>query len=622
MCFLNTGGTRFANVSAATGLDFIEDARGLAVCDWDLDGKLDLWYRNRTGPQVRFMRNQMPDDNNFLAVRLEGRTCNRDAIGARVELYSKEEGGRPLIKTLRASDGFLSQSSKWVHFGLGKIREIDRLVVRWPGGQPQEFSGLKVNRRYQLVQGAIAPRAWEPPQRNVQLAAKELPIETTRANGRTPLYNRAPLPGLTYIDPTGSTVSLNEQIDRPLLINLWATWCQPCLAELREFSQRQADLSAAGVDVLALVVDEACQTTEGPPGDPEEMLANIGYPFRRGAATEELLSKLDLVHRVLFDVWAPLPVPTSVLVDGDGWIVAVYRGPVSVDQLLADVASIPGTMIQVRQQSLPFRGRLLTGADAGWLGYFQEMFFDFEFFDDARLYERARRAAEQLSSEAGGLNDVEYRELAAATRAQQHLEGLRQQADDFRDQMEFAKAEAVYREGLRLDPGNVEFRSWLGAMLVIQERLDEGIAELREAIRQRPNYGPPHGHLGVALAALGRTDEAIREYRTAIELSPGWWLVQKHLAWLLATHPDARYRNGTEAVALAEEMCQATRYADPRPLDVLAAAHAETGNFDAAVRFATLAIEACRTGEYHDLQREIEGRLEGYQQGRPFRASF
>ena len=59
--FLNTGDFaaegRFADISAASGLDFADDGRAVAVADWDFDGDLDLWITNRTAPRVRFMRN-------------------------------------------------------------------------------------------------------------------------------------------------------------------------------------------------------------------------------------------------------------------------------------------------------------------------------------------------------------------------------------------------------------------------------------------------------------------------------------------------------------------------------------------------------------------------------------
>ena len=68
--FLNTRDGRFANLSAGSGLDFPDDGRALAVCDWDQDGDLDLWLSARTGPMLRFVRNDSGDGHNFVAVRL------------------------------------------------------------------------------------------------------------------------------------------------------------------------------------------------------------------------------------------------------------------------------------------------------------------------------------------------------------------------------------------------------------------------------------------------------------------------------------------------------------------------------------------------------------------------
>ncbi|MCH8922907.1 MAG: VCBS repeat-containing protein [Planctomycetes bacterium] len=136
-CFLNTGGRQFADVSAVTGLDLIDDGRGVAIVDWDHDGDLDVWLGSRTGPRVRLMRNNLDTKNRFVTFKLQGNgvTCNRDAIGARLEIHLASEGGaeganRKLIKTLRAGEGFVSQSSKWVHFAR------PRLPSSWPNSTP------------------------------------------------------------------------------------------------------------------------------------------------------------------------------------------------------------------------------------------------------------------------------------------------------------------------------------------------------------------------------------------------------------------------------------------------------------------------------------------------------
>jgi len=152
-CFLNTRDGRFATISAASGLDFPDDGRALGLTDWDHDGDIDVWISNRTGPRLRMMRNDL-DAGRFVTVQLRGTTCNRDAIGARLELSltagpANGDGGqgagspppRRLIRTLTAGHGFLSQSSKRVHFGIAPGQHIEKLTIRWPDGHGRRVSG-------------------------------------------------------------------------------------------------------------------------------------------------------------------------------------------------------------------------------------------------------------------------------------------------------------------------------------------------------------------------------------------------------------------------------------------------------------------------------------------------
>jgi len=118
-------------VSYASGFDFPDDARAVASVDWDHDGDLDLWITNRTAPRLRYLANNGTPGHRSIQFRLEGRTGNRDAIGARLVL---ELGDRTLVKGVCAGSGYLSQSSRTVHFGLGDADTVGSLSVRWPGG--------------------------------------------------------------------------------------------------------------------------------------------------------------------------------------------------------------------------------------------------------------------------------------------------------------------------------------------------------------------------------------------------------------------------------------------------------------------------------------------------------
>ena len=147
-CFLNLGSSegtlhRFADISAVSGLDFIDDGRAVVATDWDQDGDLDLWQTNREVPRLRFVKNQLGDARRqqWIAFELTGTTTNRDAIGAVLEL---QLGDRKITRSLTAGDGFMSQAGKRVHFGLGESEKVALSVtVRWPGGAPEIFDGIK-----------------------------------------------------------------------------------------------------------------------------------------------------------------------------------------------------------------------------------------------------------------------------------------------------------------------------------------------------------------------------------------------------------------------------------------------------------------------------------------------
>jgi tetratricopeptide (TPR) repeat protein len=352
--FLNTGRGKFADASSPSGFDFPDDGRSIGLCDWDFDGDLDVWLANRNGPQVRFLRNDLVTGHHFLALRLEGTTCNRDAIGARVEVVLDDDRGTRLIRTLRAGEGFLSQSSKWLHFGLGTAEQLRQVTVRWPDGKSSDLGKLTVDHHYLVAQGATQVRTWNPPQRARPLPPAPLVVPSSQDNSRIVSASQLPLPPLEYETFEGSRQRV-EQGSQPLLINLWASWCRPCLAELKEFSEHAHRIDDAGLQIVALSVDPLDASRKIDSAESPAVLKRLGYGGIAGWATESTVHKLQLVQDHLFDTHQPTPVPTSLLVDATGKLAVLYRGPVAVDQLLADVARL-GTP-RVAAEELPFEGR-------------------------------------------------------------------------------------------------------------------------------------------------------------------------------------------------------------------------------------------------------------------------
>ncbi len=512
-CFLNTGTSGFADVSAITGLDFPDDGRAVAVTDWDHDGDLDVWLTSRTSPRLRFMRNNATKGARFLNVQLKGRRCNRDAIGARVELHLGGPSPRTLIRTVRAGEAFLSQSSRWVHFGLGDQPEIEKLVVYWPGSDgvadrtSQTFSGLDADKWYRIAQGDGAAEEWSPPVREIRLEPGPLQTPDGDDLERIVLSERVPLPNLPFSDSEGRTQSFANDTSGPVLINLWATWCAPCIEELQGFSARQEELKAAGVQIAAYCVDGLADGGQAAgdqaAGDqagtsaPRQLPERLRFPFHKGFAAREMLDKLDVMHdvtvslRAMQDETLSLPVPTSFLIDREHRLSVIYRGPVPVEQLLADVAALDSRGEPLA--TVPFAGRwfLRPGGTSTLFARFADRFGRRGYLEEADQF--ASLAAD-LASREGSLYEVTgqlvsvFAKLGDVSRQQGHAE------DTIRH----------YRRAIGLSPNRADLQHELGRVLASQSRIDESIEHLSNAVRLDPNNDEARKDLNTVRAQLNR----------------------------------------------------------------------------------------------------------------------
>ena len=149
--FENLGKGRFAERGESAGAFFRDRdvGRGVAILDYDRDGRLDVALTRNAGPG-RLLHNETPLLNHWLSVRLRGTRSNRDGIGARLGLTA---GGRTQVAERRGGSSYLSASEGIVHFGLGKESGPARLRVRWPSGRVETFSDLPLDRSLTLVEG-------------------------------------------------------------------------------------------------------------------------------------------------------------------------------------------------------------------------------------------------------------------------------------------------------------------------------------------------------------------------------------------------------------------------------------------------------------------------------------
>jgi tetratricopeptide (TPR) repeat protein len=537
--FLNLDGRRFSDVSGISGANFKDDARGLALVDWDFDGAVDIWFKNRSAPQVRFLHNRLAGDNGFLSLRLRGTSTNRDGIGARVEVYLSGESSDRLVRTLHAGDGYLSQSTKWLHFGLGRARQIERVVVHWSGGEKEEFSGLEKNRQYLLVQGGEAPQLWQPPERTLSLKGENLKAPVATGKARIVLAARPSMPPLDYrtLSEELQRVRTRREPGRSLLLNLWASSCAPCLVEMTEFTRRADEFEERGLSVLALSVD-----LEEDHDAARALLERIDWPFEAGFTTNELLDALDLIQRSMLIRRRPLPLPASFLITASGGISVIYKGPLDVDQLFSDLELEDASPLELRYAASPLEGRWLFtsfemlgvtirlvrelrdhGLTEAAAAVFRTLEVPGELVEDAGGRRKYLQLAEDLSRQ---LEKEERHAAAAELYALMYeiepmaMRWRQSRGENLERSGREEDAAEVYREILRLRPAHATTLLRLSTLLLRQEKLTEALALLQRAVKVRSDHWRANYLLGSTLVKLGRPEEAKAPLRRALALKP------------------------------------------------------------------------------------------------------
>jgi cell division protein FtsN len=156
-------------------------------------------------------------------------------------------------------------------------------------------------------------------------------------------------------------------------------------------------------------------------------------------------------------------------------------------------------------------------------------------------------------------------------------------------QQRYEEAIQAFSTAIEIIPRDYQAYNYRGVARALMGKYDKAIADYSKALEIRPRYAEAYNNRGFARTQNGDLGNALNDYTRALEINPFFVDAYNNKAWVLATCADQRFRDGGQAVRLAQKAVELKP--DVVSLDTLAAAYAAVGNFDAAVDTQKKAIQ-------------------------------
>jgi len=182
----------------------------------------------------------------------------------------------------------------------------------------------------------------------------------------------------------------------------------------------------------------------------------------------------------------------------------------------------------------------------------------------------------------------------------------------------YDKAIEDYSQAIQINSKYYDAYNNRGMAYYDKGEYEKAVADYTQVIRINTKNNWIYNNRGMAYHAKGEYDKAIDDYNTAIQINPKYVWAYNNISRLLATCPDAKYRNGTKAI----EFAQKATGLDPNGCDywdTLAAAYAEAGKFEDAVKTQEKAIEMLNEKDRDKKLSEYTEHLNFYKAKKPWR---
>jgi Flp pilus assembly protein TadD/thiol-disulfide isomerase/thioredoxin len=434
--FRRVGPARYVECGFGAGLDLPEDGRAVAPFDLDGDGDLDLALLSLGS--LRVLRNESVGGR-WIRLRVRD-AAGGPALGAVVRVGEQ-------VDRVRLTAGFQTQTAPWLHFGLGAATGAT-VRVRWPSGEETVHPDLAAGALHELR--PTGPATTQPTPR---WPAESWPRPTQRPGFALAVRSLA-----------GELVPLGRP-GKPLVVNLFASWCGPCKRELPVL----AGLTDVAPVVAVSVEPDAAKAAEF-------VRANGGEGLTVRLATDELVG-------ALFGAEGRVTLPTTLVLDGRGAIRRAWHREVTDADLRAVLATIAVTPSAL-DHALTGIGHLESGREKKARAAFEAALRADP--DDAGVLSRVGWVYVLLGDHARGIELLRK----AAARAPWDAEVGATLSEALAQTGDLPGARSALEAALRADPRSPRALTLRAGVLLSEGRTQAAREQLRSALAADPEYAP------------------------------------------------------------------------------------------------------------------------------------
>ena len=185
---------------------------------------------------------------------------------------------------------------------------------------------------------------------------------------------------------------------------------------------------------------------------------------------------------------------------------------------------------------------------------------------------------------------------------------------------QYDKAIEAFSEVIEMIPEDFEAYNYRGIARAYQKDYGGAIDDYTRALKIKPEYTEALNNRGFAWVKKGNLEKALDDFSGAIKRDPNFLDAYNSKAWILATSDDPRYRDGKQAVELAEKAVKIDPTVDS--LDTISAAYAASGQFDRAIASQIKVIELLIQRDRSDEMGPYVDRLKKYKTHQPLHISY